>query len=165
MLEAYEVRNPVTEKLVLAFHQALTKGTYDDARWANGERPGEYKHAAYVVGMRDSGVAPGGVHKEIEALLEELKLANSDNVLTVAAYFHAVFEGIHPFADGNGRCGRALMNYLLLLHGQPPIVIFDDDKLSYYGALDICDAEEDLNPLRQFLIAETVKTWHKVAGI
>ena len=57
------------------------------------------------------------------------------------------------------------MNYLLLLHGHPPIVIFDDDKLSYYGALEIWDAEEDLNPLRQFLIAETVKTWHKVAGI
>ena len=40
-----------------------------------------------------------------------------------AAAFHAMFENIHPFKDGNGRTGRIIMNHMLKEAGFPPIAI------------------------------------------
>ena len=51
------------------------------------------------------------------------------------------------------------MNYLLLLSGHPPIVVFEDDRMAYFGALEAWDAERDLEPLKAFLKAEAVRTW------
>ena len=164
ILDAFEKREPIGEKMVLDFHRTLTQGTYDEQRWARGERPGEYKHHDYVVGVHDTGAAAGDVPGLVAELIDELAQANEDNILTVAAYFHLVLEGIHPFADGNGRTGRALMNYLLLLHSHPPIIVFDDDKMAYYGAIETWDAEGDLSPMREFLKAECVKTWVRLLG-
>lgn len=159
ILDAFADRKPLDEQMLLDFHRTLTQGTYDEQRWARGERPGEYKRHDYVVGMHDTGASAEDAPGMIRELLGEIEQANESNILTVAAYFHLVLESIHPFADGNGRVGRALMNYLLLLHAHPPVIIFDDDKLAYYGAIEIWDAEGDLAPMRDFLKAETAKTW------
>ena len=161
MLDSFAGRAPITEELVLLFHRTLTQGTYDERRWKQGERPGEYKHRDFVVGARGVGCLPENVGHEMNELLGELALATEANVLTVAAYFHLVFESIHPFADGNGRCGRALMNYLFVLYGHPPIIIFNEDQMAYYGAIEVWDAEQDLAPMCGFLRAEAVKTWLK----
>ncbi|MCR4722837.1 MAG: Fic family protein [Eubacteriales bacterium] len=45
-----------------------------------------------------------------------------EKALTAAAYFHAKYENIHPFADGNGHTGLLVMNYMLLLNDYPPII-------------------------------------------
>ena len=80
---------------------------------------------------------------------------------TAAAYFHAKFENIHPFADGNGRTGRLAMNYFLVMHNHPPITIHEEDRQSYYEALEAWDTAQDLDALRSFLISQTVKTWSR----
>ena len=162
MLDAFGSRMPLSEELALGFHRALTQGTYDEMRWKAGERPGEYKHGDYVVGARDSGCAPDRVPAEMKALFAELEMATRENILTVASYFHLAFEAIHPFADGNGRCGRALMNCLFLLYDHPPVVIYNEDKLAYFGAIELWETEGELEPMKDFLAAETVKTWRRV---
>jgi Fic family protein len=45
------------------------------------------------------------------------------NLCTSLAKFHTYFEATHPFADGNGRTGRVLLNYILVAHGYPNIII------------------------------------------
>lgn len=127
-----------------------------------GERPGTYKLGDYVVGAGDVGTTPAEVRPEVLVLLDEVRDAHGDNALTVAAYFHAVLENIHPFADGNGRLGRELMNYLLLLGNHPPVIVFEGDRMVYYGAMEAWDPERNLDPLRDFLKVETVRTWEKV---
>ena len=90
-----------------------------------------------------------------------MRIFPEEKVLTAAAYFHAKFENIHPFADGNGRCGRLVMNYLLLLHDHPPIVIHEEDRKGYYEALEAWDERQELNPLIMYLREQTEKTWAK----
>ena len=94
-------------------------------------------------------------------LLEELLDVPDSKALTAAAYFHAKFENIHPFADGNGRTGRLAMNYFLVLHNHPPIIIHEEDRKGYYESLEAWDARQDLEPLLIFLQEQTAKTWEK----
>lgn len=69
------------------------------------------------------------------------------------------FEAIHAFADGNGRTGRMVMNYLLLAHSHPPIIVHAKDKIAYYEALDYFDATGDIDALKSFLVSQAVATW------
>lgn len=60
---------------------------------------------------------------EVERLLADLcELCNSSHLppLIQAAVAHAQFETIHPFEDGNGRTGRALIHVLLRRRGLAP---------------------------------------------
>ena len=158
-LLAFRERRPLDETLIKEFQLQLTHGTYDTRRWRLGERPGEYKHHDYVTGQDEIGAASEDVADEMAELLEELQEITPEQSLTAAAYFHAKFENIHPFADGNGRTGRLAMNYLLVLHGHPPIVIHEEDRKDYYEALAAWDRRQDLEPLRSFLRSQTEKTW------
>ncbi len=153
-------RDPLSIDLVKETHRILTSGTYDEKRFiANGERPGEFKRHDYVTGIHEVGYQPDEVEGAIRELLDELNNYSADNSLKAAAYFHVSFENIHPFADGNGRAGRTLLNYYLLTHGEPPVIIYDEDKKEYYSALEKYDTEEEIEPMVDFLIKETVKTW------
>lgn len=160
-LTAFQSKRPLDEAFIRELQLQLTHGTYDTRRWQLGERPGEYKHHDYVTGKGEIGAAPEDVAEEMAELLEELQDIGPEDVLTAAAYFHAKFENIHPFADGNGRTGRLAMNYLLVLHGHPPIIIHEEDRKDYYAALEMWDSQQELAPLRSFLQAQTEKTWEK----
>lgn len=160
-LASFQERIPLDEAFILELQRLLTKNTYDTRRYQLGERPGEYKHHDYVTGREEIGASPEDAPIELAELLAELQNIPDEKVLTAAAYFHAKFENIHPFADGNGRTGRLAMNYLLVLHNHPPIVIHEEDRKSYYAVLEVWDTAQDLLPLYQFLQEQTVKTWAK----
>lgn len=159
MLDAFEKREVLEQDLICEFQRLLTQGTYDTLRYQKGERPGTYKKNDYVTGPQEVGALPEDVPEELNELLSELKDVRPEQALTAAAYFHAKFENIHPFADGNGRAGRLLMNYLLLLWDHPPIIIHEEDRKAYYAALEQFDREQTLNCLTDFLREQTVKTW------
>ena len=151
----------LTEDLVLKAHELLTYGTYDEQRWESGERPGSYKLGDYVVGAKAVGADASDVPELMRDLLGDVSAYLSDDTraLTVAAYLHAELVDIHPFADGNGRVARLLMNMVLLSMGHPPVVIREQDRMAYYGALDAFHDEGDLEPFRQFLMTECLITW------
>ena len=151
-------REPISSKLILDIHKELMHGCYDEARYEQGERPGEYKHHEYVTGD-GIGASPEDVAAEIEKLCSEVNNAKSDKVLTIAAYLHLKFESIHPFADGNGRVGRTLMNYYLMINDYPPTIIYGEDKEAYYMALAIYDKSEQIDGFEKFIKEQTIKTW------
>lgn len=161
ILSAFDDKQIVDEELLKEIQMILTNGTYDERRYQIGERPGEYKHHDYVTGKNEVGASVEDVHEEVCELVDELTEIDDKNALVAAAYFHAKFENIHPFSDGNGRVGRLLMNYILLIHNHPPITIHEEDRKDYYNALEKFDEELELKSLIDFLKSQLVKTWEK----
>ncbi|MCL2812439.1 MAG: Fic family protein, partial [Clostridia bacterium] len=51
--------------------------------------------------------------------------------------------------------------YFVMLRGHPPIIVLDERKKEYYGALESYDRNEDLTPMYAFLRSETCATWEK----
>lgn len=58
---------------------------------------------------------------------------------------------IHPWADGNGRVARLVMNWLQFEYGLIPSRIFADDKESYIKALVETRENDDLSIFRNFM--------------
>ena len=64
--------------------------------------------------------------EQVPALMDDLAVAIADDALpplVQAALVHAQFETVHPFADGNGRTGRALIHVVLRRRGLTPTVV------------------------------------------
>jgi Fic family protein len=83
---------------------------------------------------------PEKVEEEINKLIEWYN-SNKNKIypLQLAAEFHARFERIHPFEDGNGRTGRILLNAILLEQGYLPIIIRKTTRIAYFAALKAFD--------------------------
>ena len=92
---------------------------------------------------------PEQVDSEIENLLRlynEYSANDNCHPLLLAAWLHHRFEQIHPFQDGNGRVGRAILTWHLVKNGFFPIVVSRDDRVKYIHALERAD-DGDLTPL------------------
>jgi Fic family protein len=63
----------------------------------------------------------------------------------LAGLTHLKFVTIHPFADGNGRLSRLLMNYVLHKNGYPMLIIPYSQRKSYYTALERSQLKKDEN--------------------
>ncbi len=151
--------------LIKQIHKKLTKNTYDERRYLiNNERDGEYKKHDYVTGVNEVGSSPKEVDGDMKLLISEINevsISSDEDVLKVAVYLHNMLEQIHPFADGNGRLGRTLLNYFLLVNNLPPVIIYNEDKKYYYEILEKFDEENDLKSSVEFLKYEMEKTWEK----
>ena len=56
---------------------------------------------------------------------------------------HVRLTAIHPFADGNGRAARLLMNLLLIRGGYPPVAVRPEDRAEYLDALETASVSGD----------------------
>ena len=96
---------------------------------------------------------PEQVESELDNLLrmyEQCDEAECHPLLS-AAWLHHRFQQIHPFQDGNGRVGRAILTWHLVKKGFFPIVISRDDRADYIDALEKADAG-DLTPLIELFV-------------
>lgn len=134
----------LTEDMIKRFHKILKEGTMDSRKeWFN---VGEYKRLPNEAGMMKTS-SPKETPKAMQKLMEWY---NSLAKITINEIieFHARFEKIHPFQDGNGRVGRIIMFKECLKNNIIPFIILDKDKLFYYRGLK----EYQLNREKGYLI-------------
>ncbi|MCX5779969.1 MAG: Fic family protein [Firmicutes bacterium] len=159
-------KEPLSLEIIREMHRVLTSGTYDEHRYIeNEERPGEFKKHDYVTGLYEVGSAVEDVESDLMELIDEINEYCGNDVLQAASYLHARFEFIHPFADGNGRVGRTLLNYYLMINNHPPLIVYDDDKRLYCESLQKYDKDEDLSALNEFFKFQIKKTWEKAMAL
>ena len=108
----------LTVDQLLAFHRRLLTGTRLQAQ------AGQIRTQQNRIGGSDYNPCAADFvpppHELVEGLLDDLcAFCNGDDLPAVAqaAIAHAQFETIHPFVDGNGRTGRALIHLALRRRG------------------------------------------------
>lgn len=121
----------LTEDIIKHLHYILKHDTKDST--VSWFAVGDYKKRANVVGGKDTS-KPSEVHKHMKALVEGYN-ANEKITLEDIIDFHAEFEYIHPFQDGNGRVGRLIALKECLRHNVIPFIIEDVKKNFYYRGL------------------------------
>lgn len=122
----------LTEEIIKEFHKILKEGTSDSRKdWFV---VGNYKKLPNEVGGLKT-TDPKNVEQDMKKLIEwynSLKQVTINEIIE----FHAKFEKIHPFQDGNGRVGRIIMFKECLKNNIIPFIILDKDKLFYYRGLN-----------------------------
>ncbi len=105
-------------------------------------------------------------HQEVPGLMKELlgwynKNKNLIHHAELAAKFHTKFTSIHPFADGNGRMARLLMNYVLQMN-ELPFTNIPLNKRSRYMKTQVAGNSNDHKPFVLFLAQEIIKQNRKL---
>ena len=121
----------LTEDIIKKFHKILKEGTMDSRKeWFN---VGDYKKLANVAGNIKTS-SPKQTPKDMQKLMEWYNSLPKVTIKEIIE-FHARFEKIHPFQDGNGRVGRIIAFKECLKNNIIPFIILDKDKLYYYRGL------------------------------
>lgn len=116
---------------------------------------------------RDCMVTPPALADEIPEpemvpiLIEQLIKNHTErrkklHAIEADAIFHMEFRKIHPFADGNGRTNRMVLNFLLMEDGYLPICVKLEDKEKYLRAFQEYYLHDNEEPM-VLLISEYMK--------
>lgn len=123
-LAAAEKESAITAETILGIHRTLCASTRieqfggvvrDRQNWVGGNSYNPLE-AEYI--------PPAPEH--VPELVDDIAAYCNDDVISPvlqAAMVHAQFESIHPFIDGNGRTGRALIHLILRRRGLAPNLV------------------------------------------
>lgn len=133
----------INEDFVLRIHGILMNSIIPDAGFYR-------RHGVRITG---SNVITANYLK-IPDLMTNLFIelnGKSEDIIHKTARLHALFEQIHPFADGNGRTGRLLILAQLLENNYAPAIINQSKKRLYITYLNKAQLKADTSLLEDFL--------------
>ncbi len=140
----------VNEEFIKELHKDLMQGIHPDA--------GHYsQHMRAIRGVNIALTHPKDISEEMRNLIKSWRAAPRRKTIKEIANFHADFELIHPFGDGNGRVGRLLMVVQCLQGNYPPVVIENARKTEYYDVLEYAQKKSE-GPFICFLVEEMERT-------
>lgn len=171
IIEIVAGKTELTEVFIRQLHTLLLKeSSYKKAQTPDGKltrrkiEVGKYKtqpnHVLTQTGETFYFAAPEETPAKMQELVEwfrKEKETPNTNPIILAALFHYKFIRIHPFDDGNGRVARILMNFILMQHGFPPVIIKTEDKENYYAVLRLADADQ-LEPFIEYIVVNLIRS-------
>jgi len=145
----------INKDLIFLLHQMLIGGI-DDAIAGRFRNAGEYVRVGTHIAP-----PPEKVSSMIAVIISQYASEQKKYFLDKIARFHLDFETIHPFCDGNGRIGRALMCYQLIRLGYPPIIIRDKEKGDYYSAFGEYRLKNNTKLMEKIIALSVMESLHK----
>lgn len=141
MMAARQAEGPLTKEILWEWHRLLFFGieVEDLGRWRHFEIDIVRSAAAGSNDILYRAPPPDRVDAEMSAFIDWLNDKPAMPASIVAAVAHLWFESIHPFSDGNGRVGRAVIEYVFASRSRAlPFSLsrqIEKDKKAYYAAL------------------------------
>lgn len=129
---------PLDEPTVKDIHALLMENIFVGGVYRNME--------VRISGVGFKPPSPNEMFQQVKNFFAELTCRTDLNPIELAAWTHAEFVKIHPFADGNGRTSRMLMNYQLMSGGFLPVSIAKENRIEYFEALETYAVRGDLKP-------------------
>lgn len=139
-------KNDFSVHMINSMHKILLSGVR-----GKDKSPGEIRTIQNYIGLKGLGKegatfvppVPEEVPELLDNLIEYMNDIYDDEAFIKVAISHVQFESIHPYKDGNGRMGRALMTLQLAkIKNDEPILFLSEIielyKASYYNALTEC---------------------------
>lgn len=124
---------PLSHRLIKEYHRLLMTGTNQAGlSWFS---VGDYKKLDNVIGASVATTPAKDVDRDMTSLINSYN--SKDKTFADIVDFHAVFEKIHPFQDGNGRVGRIILFKECLANDIVPAVVLDRQKVSYINGLNV----------------------------
>lgn len=147
--EIVQKGEPLTEWQIKNLHRLVLKGIDD-------EYAGVYRdQQVFIAGAKHTPPAPYLIKEQMEHLIKWYENeAQKLHPVERGAMLHAIFVGIHPFIDGNGRTSRLLLNLELMKAGFPAVVIKVENRLAYYEALDKSHTTKNYQDFIQLIVKE-----------
>ena len=130
MLDTAE--EPLSHDLIKQYHRLLKTGT--DQAHLSWFAVGDYKKLDNIIGASTVTTSAKDVCHDMTSLINSYN--SKEKSFADIVDFHAVFEKIHPFQDGNGRVGRIILFKECLANDIVPPVVLDKQKVSYINALN-----------------------------
>lgn len=134
---------PLDENIIKDIHAILMENIIVGGIYRNVD--------VYISGAAHTPPSPGEMYRQVKAFYLDLSEKSTANVIDLAAWTHAEFVRIHPFADGNGRTSRLIMNYQLMANGFLPVSIAKENRLEYFNALEAYAVNKALNPFSDMI--------------
>lgn len=158
--EAVTLNEPLTQNFIRQLHKTIIREDYTVYRQLPGGQQTSYTiHAGMYKTRPNSVITRYGDRfdyaspEETPALMTDLvdwyneaEASGKYTPVELAALFHYRYIRIHPFEDGNGRIARLMVNYILVRHGWPMIVVRNRIKNEYIDALHQSDVEVGPSP-------------------
>jgi len=152
---------PVCDRLVTEMHRALMLGVR-----GSGKSPGQYRNVQVQIGATGRYIPPPPA--DVPRLMLNLQRFVNDaepifDPLIMCFIAHYQFEAIHPFEDGNGRVGRALLSLMIanqLGHAMPWLYLsafFERYKDEYIESLLRVSTHGDWERWVEFCLTGTTK--------
>lgn len=139
--EARVKEMPLTQNFIRTLHKTLLREDYT-------VHAGQYKTRPNSVitryGDRFEYASPEetpGLMTDLVDWYNEAEKEGKLSPIELAALFHYRYIRIHPFEDGNGRIARLMVNFILMRHDYPMIVVRSRKKSEYLEALHQADME------------------------
>lgn len=151
--ESMNKEYPLTENFIRTLHKTLLREDYTVYRkLPNGTTTSYIVHAGCYKTRPNSVITVTGERfeyaspEETPALMSDLVTWYNEEEkkgeltpIELASVFHYRYIRIHPFEDGNGRIARLLVNFILIRHNYPMVIVQSKDKERYLSALNRCD--------------------------
>lgn len=143
-------------KQVLEYHAILMSGL-------SGKDAGVFRKENYPCDHIKDIVEEKDIIKILQDSLDDARHNVKDSVedtIVKAIEIAISIERIRPFTDGNGRMARVMMNYVLLLNGMPPVVIYGTDSDKYFSMIKKYSRDNNSEWV-EFIKQCVILTWEK----
>jgi len=160
---------PLSNRLLKEMHKILLTGVRGEHKL-----PGEFRRSQNWIGGSNpsDAVFVPPTHDEVPELMSDVeKFLHNEEIevphLIKIAIAHYQFETVHPFNDGNGRCGRAMITFYLVankLLRKPSLYLsdfFEKNRTSYYDALSHVRETNNLSHWMKFFLNGIISTAEK----